>query len=534
METALDQDTIHDRRWLTLSVLCLSLVMIVMGNTVLNVTIPTLVRELDASATELGWIVDSYALVFAGLLITAGALGDRFGRKLAFNIGLVLFGVASLASAFATNAEFLIATRAVMGVGAAFVMPATLSILTNVFTGKERGRAIAIWSGVAGAGGAIGPIGGGWLLEQFSWSAAFLVNVPVVVLALVAGYWLIPDSRDPAKPKLDPIGAMLSTVGLVLLVFGIIEGPDNGWLSLETWAAFVGSAVVLLAFVLFELRRDEPILDISLFKRARFSAASIGIMITFFSLFGTFFVLTQYLQFVRGYSPLDAGIRLLPMAVGMMIGAPTSARVVERIGTKLVVFIGLSFVTTGLVLTSTLEADSNYALLGLSLFITGLGMGWTMAPSTESIMGSLPLGKAGVGSAVNDTTRELGGALGVAVLGSLLATLYRHAVESDLAASGLPGQQEELAYDSIGGLTQVAAAVGGDQAGALLASGNAAFADAMMPVFLIAAAITAAGALFALLALPARAPEDSPDHDEPAPAPSPPFRGDAATHARDA
>ncbi|MBA3348961.1 MAG: DHA2 family efflux MFS transporter permease subunit, partial [Actinobacteria bacterium] len=365
----MDQEVIHRRRWWTLSVLCLSLVMIIVGNTVLNVALPTLVRELQATSTDLQWMVDAYALVFAGLLLTCGALGDRFGRKGALVAGLVIFGVASALSTLATTPGHLIVARAVMGAGAALVMPATLSILTNVFPPRERGRAIAIWAGLSGAGAAIGPIAGGWLLEHFWWGSVFLLNVPVVIAALLGGRWLVPTSRDPSEAPLDPVGATLSIVGLGALLYGIIEAPTHGWSSGTTIVAFIAASAVLFAFALWELKSDHPMLDLRYFRDRRFSTASGAITLVFFAMFGTFFLLTQYLQTVKGYSPFEAGLLTLPLALTLMLVAPQSARIVERFGVKRVVATGLSVVSLGLVILSTIGADSGYGILALSLVI---------------------------------------------------------------------------------------------------------------------------------------------------------------------
>lgn len=486
--------TIHARRWATLTVLCLSLVTVILGNTVLNVALPTLVRDLDATSTQLQWMVDSYALVFAGLLLTGGALGDRFGRKGALQIGLVVFGAASLLSTVASTADHLIATRALMGVGAALVMPATLSILTNVFPPEERARAIAIWAGLAGSGAAIGPIAGGWLLEHYWWGSVFLLNVPVVVVALVAGRVLVPRSSDPDQSPLDPRGAALSIAGLAALLYAIIEAPNHGWTDVRTLAAFALAVTVLAGFAWWELRAPHPMLDLRLFRDRRFSAASVAISLTFFAMFGMFFLLTQYLQLVVGYSALEAGIRTLPMAVGIMVVAPSSARIVERFGAKRVIVVGLVMVAVGLASLSLLDANSPYLQLAASLVVLALGMGLTMPPSTTLIMSSLPLGKAGVGSAVNDTTRELGGALGVAILGSLLASSY----DRDLgpALSGAPAPLAEAARSSLGGALAVAEQLGGGAGDALAEAARAAFVDGLGLAVTVGALAALAGAAF--------------------------------------
>jgi EmrB/QacA subfamily drug resistance transporter len=443
----------YERRWWTLGVLCLSLVMIVVANASLNVALPTLVRDLRASSSSLQWIVDAYSLVFAGLLLTAGALGDRFGRRLALNGGLVVFGVASGLAAFAGSSTQLIVARAAMGIGAALVMPATLSVLAHVFPPAERPRAIAIWAGFAGVGAGLGGVTSGWLLQHFWWGSIFLTNVGVVAVALVAGAFLVPSSRTEHRPALDPVGALLSIAGLGALIYAIIEAPVQGWGSPATMVSFLVAAVVLVAFARWELRVAEPMLDLRFFRNPRFTAAASTITLIFFVMFGMIFVMTQYLQSVLGYSPLEAGVRMLPWAAVYMLSAPRSARLVERWGQRRVVSTGLVVVATGLGLLSLSGLHANYPLLALSLIVTAAGMGMVTAPSTGAIVASLPLDKAGVGSAVNDTTRELGGALGVAVIGSILSSLYRGDVVHRLA--GLPATAHR-ASASLGAALQTA------------------------------------------------------------------------------
>jgi EmrB/QacA subfamily drug resistance transporter len=496
------QTELYAKRWLALGALCLSLVVIGMDNTILNVALPTLSRDLGASASQLQWMVDSYVLVFAGLLLTMGALGDRFGRKKALNIGLTIFGLGSIASAFSGSASLLIATRALMGAGGALIMPSTLSIITNIFPTHERGRAIGIWAGVSGLGIILGPVAGGWLLEHFWWGSVFLVNVPIIAFAMIYGWRVVPDSRDPAATPLDPVGAVLSIAGLVALVYGIIEAPVNGWASGTTIVSLVIAAVLLSVFILWELRSEHPMLQMQFFENPRFSAASVSITLVFFALFGTVFLNAQYLQFVLGYTPLEAGVRVMPVAT-LIFAAPLSARLAERFGSKIIVALGLAVVAASLGLLSTVTAASGYGLIAASLAILGAGMGFTMTPATESIMGSLPLAKAGVGSAMNDTTRQVGGALGVAVLGSILASSYASSMAS--AVHGLSATAAGTATDSIGGAADVAGQLGGSQGSALLQASHAAFANGMGNATLLAAAVAFVGALVALFFLPSRA-----------------------------
>jgi EmrB/QacA subfamily drug resistance transporter len=495
----------EERRWWILAVLCFSLLVIVLDNTILNVAIPTIVRDLDATNSQLQWMVDAYTLVFAGLLLTGGSLGDRFGRRGALQLGLVIFGLGSLASAFATTSSQLIATRAFMGIGGAFIMPATLSIITNVFPARERGKAIGVWAATAGLAGVLGPLTGGFLLEHFYWGSIFLVNIPIVVIGLLAGVFLIPTSKDPSAPKLDPVGAILSIIGLSVLLYAIIEAPQDGWTDPTILTCFVVGVGVLGLFLLWESRSSHPMLDVHFFENARFTAASLGIMMVFFAMFGATFLLTQYFQFVLGYTPFETGVRFLPIALCMMVLSPLSARFVHRIGTKLVVATGLLMVTAGLVSWASLTATSAYwpdIVWRQALMASGMAL--TMAPATESIMGSLPLGKAGVGSAVNDTTRQVGGALGVAVIGSVLASIYGSQVGDFLHGKAVSSGQAVEYRQSLGlALTQ------GKHVTGLGTTAVNAFVDGMHAGVLVAAAVSLLGAIVALVWLPARASYDA-------------------------
>jgi EmrB/QacA subfamily drug resistance transporter len=444
-------ERMHARRWFTLATLCMSLLIIVMDNTILNVAIPSLVNELGATNSQLQWIVDGYTLVFAGLLLTTGSLGDKFGRKRALRIGIVIFAVGSTLSALSGSASQLIAARSLMGVGGALIMPSTLSILTNVFRDpRERGRAIAIWAGFSGLGVALGPVIGGVLLQHFSWSAVFWVNLPIGATALILGFFFVPETKDRNAPPLDPLGAVLSIVGLGSMLFGIIEGPSKGWTSTEVLAAFAVAIVTITSFIVWERRSANPMLDLSFFSNPRFTAANTAVTLTFFALFGSLFLMTQYWQFVHGYSPLQAGVRLIPYALTMMVTAPLSARLVEKLGTKRVVTLGLSIISLSLLVLSTLHSDSSYPRVIVNMMFMAVGMGLTMAPATESVMGSLPRSKAGVGSAVNDTTRQVGGALGVAVVGSLVASVYAGGIDDVASRFGLTGDALTRARGSLG------------------------------------------------------------------------------------
>jgi EmrB/QacA subfamily drug resistance transporter len=506
-----DPEAAYARRWYTLLVLCLSLMVIGLDNTILNVALPTLAKPsaaggLHASGSELQWIVDSYTIVFAGLLLTAGALGDRFGRYRSLALGLVIFGTGSAISATASTAGVLIGTRALMGIGGAFIMPSTLSILTNVFRdNRERAKAIGIWAGVSAVGVGFGPLAGGFLLTHFWWGSIFLVNVPVVIAALVLGYRFIPESRDPSSPRLDPIGALLSIVGLSSLLWAIIEGPTKGWGSGSVVAGFAVAIAVLGSFFWWELHCDEPMLDVRYFKNRRFSAASGAVTITFLTLFGTIFLLTQYFQAVLGYSTLKAGAMLIPQALLMMVFAPLSTRWVHRFGNKVIVVFGMLVVAATLLLMLTFATNSSTLHVIVVTSLLGLGMAHVMPAATESIMGSLPREKAGVGSAMNDTTRQVGGAIGVALLGSILSSRYGAHVTSALAGIA-PDSVIAGAKDSVGtalGVAQNDPAAQGIKA-QIIAVSRDGFVSGMHTALLLAAVIVLLGAAAVYRWLPAR------------------------------
>ena len=459
--STIDPET-HAKRWWGLLIVTGSLMVITIDNTILNVAIPSLVRELGSTTSQLQWILDGYTLVFAGLLLTAGAIGDRFGRKGALQAGLVLFGLASMASSLATNSNQLIITRACMGVGAAFIMPSTLSLLTNMFhEPRERARAIGLWAAAAGASGAIGPVLGGLLLKWFSWHSVFFVNVPLIIVLLIGGRVMLPKSRAERTEPLDPIGALLSIVGLIVLLWGIIESPSAGFDDPMVMGAIVGGIVLLVGFVAWELTTAHPMLDMRFFKNRRFSAANIAVTLVFFAMFGQMFVMSQYTQTVLGYTPLEAGLKMTPMSVMMLMVAPNAPKLVERFGTKIVVGFGLMLASVGVLIVSMVPTSNGYWVLLAGILVLAMGMGCVMAPATESIMGSLPRDKAGVGSAMNDTTRQMGGALGVAVIGSILAAIYRPAVDSRMSAIGVPQELIMQAQESVSGAVMRAATAPG-------------------------------------------------------------------------
>ena len=438
----------HERRWWTLGCLCLSLVLIVANNSSLNVNLPVLQRALGSSNSGLQWLVDAYSLVFAGLLLPAGALADRYGRKSALQLGLAVVGVASLTAMVCTVTWEVILCRAVMGAGAAFIMPGTLSILSNVFPPEERGKAIAIWAGFAGFGGVLGPMASGFLLDHFYWGSAFCINVPIVVLALGAGLFLVPNSKDPDDTILDPLGVLLVVSGLLVLLYGIIDGPERGWMTTPIMSSLVAGAILLACFVAWELRNPDPMLDVRLFRNRSFAVGSGTITMQYFALYGLFFIFAQYLELAKGYAPLKTAVAQLPIGILMMVGAPMSARLVVRFGPRAVVGSGLLFTATGLGILATAEPGTSILILIAAEVLIGLGIGQTTAPSTTLIMTSVRTSKSGVGSAVNDVSRELGGALGIAVLGSVLNGAYRGRIGAHLPA-GLPAGVASDAHRSV-------------------------------------------------------------------------------------
>ena len=490
------------RRWWILAVLCLSVLLTVVDNTIVNVALPTISRTLSASTQDLQWIVDAYTLVFAGLLIVGGNLGDRLGRRRVLQAGLVLFALMSVASALSRSTGELIASRAAMGVAAALIYPATLALLTNVFTdARERATAIGIWSGVSGLAVAIGPVTGGLLLRHFSWSSVFYVNVPVVIIALVAGMRLLPESRDPRAGRFDPLGALLSIGGVGLLVWTVIEAPRHGWASATTIAGFAGALVILAAFVGWQLRRPDPLLDVRLFANPRFTAASGAIALAFFGLFGFIFLITQYFQLVLSYDPLRAGLATLPFAVVTGVVSPAAIALMKRAGTKVVVTAGLALMSTGFVVAAGTSADSAYwgRIITSMILIAA-----SASPATEAIMGALPPAKAGVGSAVNDTTRELGGTLGVAIVGSIMSSAYSSHGLTALTKIGAPAALTSAAQQSVVAGLHASAYLPPGLRDVAAAATRQAFMAGLHNGSLVAAGATAVAALATLAFLPAR------------------------------
>ena len=500
----------YARRWRMLGVLSLALLIIGLDNTILNVALPSLQEEFDASGSTLQWMVDAYLLVFAGLLLTMGTLGDRFGRKLALQAGLAIFGSASLAVLLVDSSTELIAVRAAMGVGGALIMPATLSIISNVFPREERSKAIGVWAATAAIGIGLGPLCGGLLLKWFDWTSVFLLNVPVVVVAFVLALRLVPETKDPRPGRFDLVGAVLSVAALVSLVFAVIEAPDNGWTDPLILSCFGAAAVLAASFVAWELRVAEPMLNLSFFRNPRFSVASMGIAVAFFSLFGAIFATTQFLQDAHGYSALQAGAAMIPVAFGLAMGSGSSVKIGPRIGTNRIVTAGLIGQATVLLTTLFWSADMPYWPIGLWFFGLAFFMGWVMAPSTMSVMGAVPAEKSGVASAMNDVTRQVAGALGTAIIGSLISTFYATRVDEHVAT--LPDSSRTAAEDSIGQANAVAATLPGTEAGRVADAAGTAFTDALGLGLSVAAVCAVIGALVVRRWLPAR---QAPDLVEP-------------------
>jgi EmrB/QacA subfamily drug resistance transporter len=474
--------------------------------TIVNVALPTLARELHASNSQLQWIVDAYNLAFAALLLASGSFSDRVGRKGVLLSGLALFGLSSTAGGLTTAPGALIVARCVMGVGAALIFPATLSLIANVFTERtERARAIGLWGAIAGVAVALGPIIGGWLLERFSWPSIFFAMAPVAAAAGALVAVSVPTSRDPGAPHADPPGFVLSTVAMALLTFTIIEAPEHGWTSTRTLGSAVVAAALLGVFVAWEHRTAEPMLDITLFRNPRFTASSGSVTISFFSLFGFIFLITQYFQFIKGYGPLSAGVHLLPVALSVGVSSVLGTRLAVRYGTKLVVASGLVAVTAFYAWVATATATTSYLTIAVQMVLFGTGTGLTTAPATEAIMDVVPAAKSGVGSAVNDATRLLGGTLGVAVIGSVYASVYGRQLAEKLPPR-LPRRLTHAAHESVGAAISVSARLAekgqGALAGVVHEAASRAFVDGLSIGCIVAGGVAGVGVLMAVALLP--------------------------------
>ncbi len=491
-------------RWWTLAVLSVTMVIAAIDETILNVAIPSLQRDLDASSSALQWMVNSYMLVFGGTLLTMGGLGDRFGRAKLLRIGLATFGLASLAAALSQSPVQLIAARGAMGLGGAMMMPATLSIIVNVFKEEEMGKAISIWASMAGAGIALGPILGGVLLQYFFWGSIFLVNVPIAATAIAASLFLVPDSRDPESRPLDIPGAFLSMGAVSGLILAVVEGPGWGISSPQLAITVVATLVFALGFTFWERRTEYPLIQFSFFRLPRFSTGIAAIGLAFFAMVGFVFGLTQYLQFVQGHDPMAAGLRFLPAAVGLTVGAIASEELARRLGTRKVVISGLVVLTGMLPLVLLWTVDSSYWIIGPVVLAIGLGTGLVFAPAAESVMGAVEEAKASVSSAMNDVSQMLAGALSIAIVGSIMYSIYT-AKLGDAVAS-LPQGLADAAKDSVGAAVDVASQLPGEEGLALETAAKAAFTDALGIAVILGAGLSLIGALVLAKFMPGGSP----------------------------
>jgi EmrB/QacA subfamily drug resistance transporter len=510
----IDSPTRTSHKGLILLALCLAALIINIDVTIVNVALPSLVRELGATTTSLQWVVDAYTLVFAALILAAGSFSDRVGRKGVLITGLGVFAAGSLAGAMCTTSGELIAARVVMGIGAAGIFPSTLSLIANIFTERaERAQAIGLWGATTGVGVATGPIVGGWLLERFWWGSVFLFMVPIAVAVIALVAWAVPTSRDRSAAPIDVPGLVLSSAGMGILVFGVIQAPHWGWGSTRTLATLAAGVAVLATFVYVERGRAHPMLDVSLFRNLRFTAASGSITIAFFTLTGFTFLVTQYFQLVKTYSPLETGVRLLPVAVSLAAAAVGGTKVAVAIGNKAVVALGLALFGLDLFWMAGNGASTSYAVLVAQMIVGGGGVGLITAPATEAIMGAVPPEKAGVGSAVNDATRLFGDALGVAVIGSIASSLYTSRLAAR-APAHLPPAVTSAAKGSLGGALVAAQGLARNglvaTAHALEVASVNAFLHGFAGSLRVAGLVALAGALMAAVWLPAR-PEAASD-----------------------
>ena len=503
-------EKVFQQRWLILAVMCLSLLIVTIGNTSLNVALPSLSRELHATNSQLQWMVAGYSLVFAGFLFTAGTLGDRYGRKGILQMGLILFGLTSAYAAFiAGSASALIVARGVMGFAGAMIMPATLSIITNVFPRNERARAVALWAGISGTGAVIGPLIAGYILEHASWHAIFVVNLPLVILALVAGAILVPRTADPSHATFDILGAILSVVGVASLVYATIEAPLHSWGSGTTLSILAVSAVALALFVWWELRIKHPMLDVRLFGTKTFGTSSLSLTLLFFVLYGMFFNISQLMQLIYNYTPFSAAVRFIPIAIALTVASTSSTRLVDNFGKRRVVATGMLIVTVGVTILATIGLAPNYPRLAIAMFVTAFGIGLAMSPTTDLLMSSVPRSRAGMGSAMNDTTRELGGALGVAILGSILASHYVARLGNLFSA--FPVAARVIARGSLAGALGVASTAKGSGGAQLILASKSAWLSSYKYSLIVAAIIIGIATIIAYKALPDRAADDIPE-----------------------
>ncbi|GHC94403.1 MFS transporter [Streptomyces violaceochromogenes] len=491
------------RRWLTLAVVSVSLLVVGLDTTVLNVALPTLVGDLGASTSQLQWIVDSYALMSGSLVLFCGSLADRLGRKWIFMSGLALFTVASVVAAYAGSVTTLVLARGAMGVGEALIMPATLAVIGNVFPrGADRTKAMGIWSAAVGVGTVIGPMVGGWLLSHYWWGSVFLINLPIGIAGLIAAALVVPDSRAPESGRLDPAGALLSVVAVASVLWAVIEGPDRGWTSPAVQAAFAAGALLLAAFVAWQRKSASPMLPPRIFRHRALAAGDLLVLLGAFTLIGTLFVAVQHFQFVLGYSAGQTGVRLGPAALALLVAGPLAGVLAPRLGMRTVCAGGLALLSASAAVLATTEATDGYDLALVAMLLLGAGAGFVITATSDAIVGSLPETDLGVGSATNSAAIQLGAATGVAVMGSLLSDRYRSGLEATPAP--VPEGLLESAKDSLGTALALAERLPGEAGASFAEAARRAFVDGMGPAMFAGAGVTAAGVLLALLLAPSR------------------------------
>ncbi|MFI6623491.1 MFS transporter [Streptomyces sp. NPDC050528] len=508
----------YARRWSALIVLCLSLLIVVMANTSLIVAAPDMTADLGLSSSDLQWVIDGYTVPYAALMLVLGAIGDKYSRRGALLVGLVIFAAGSVTGSLVHETGLVIAARAVMGVGAAVVMPATLSLLVAIFPKRERARAITAWTATSGLAIALGPLVAGWLLEDHAWGSTFLINVPIALAAVVGALVLVPPSKAEKMGRIDYVGGLLSIVSVGSLVYAIIEGPHFGWGAGPVTAAVV-AAVGVPAFVAWELRHPHPMLDVRKFAQRSFSGSMLAVLFFFFGTFGAIYYATQFLQFVLGYDALETGVRLLPLAGAVFLGAVVTGRLTPKLGMKPMVVTGMVLGTVGVLLLTQVDKASTYVDFLPTMMLLGFSIGLSVSPATDTIMGSFPENELGVGGGANDTALELGGSLGIAILGSLLGTTYKDKL-TDLVGGHLPAAALDTARDSVGGGLAVAQQIaktpsaGPQQAQALVDAVHEAFAHGVAQTSLVGGIIMAAGTLIVLAVLPGRRATNVPESKE--------------------
>ena len=511
MRTAPRGGLSQSRKNLILAIVSLGTLIVFLDNTVVNTAIPTISIELEASISQLQWVVDSYTLALAGLLLIGGSIGDRYGRKRFMLVGLAIFGAGAVGAALSQDINTLIVMRAVQGAGAAFILPATLSIITDVFARSERSKAIGIWSGVGALGIGLGPAVGGYLVDTLGWASVFWMHLPVIALTVI-GMQFVPESRDARQRSLDIPGALLGSAGISVLVFGLIRAGEVGWFANPTIVAAVLATGLLGAFVIYESRTAEPMLPMRFFKQKDFSGSVIVIGLIMFGMLVSFFFLTQFFQIVQGRSAFQAGLLIIPTAMAMMISAPIAGVLVKRTGPRVLVLASAIAMTAGLLMLTQIEVTTGtqYIIAALALF--GLGGGLGIAPLTDTVMAAVPVSDAGIGSAVNDVSRELGAALGIATIGSVVNSLYRANMSEGLPA-GLPPEVAEIVEEGVGAAGVVASQLPGTSGAALIDAANLAFVDAMTTGFYVSAGFVALSAVVALTMIPTRIREIQADEE---------------------